>query len=75
MTKKQYHRGKCNMGNRIIYNILGSSAHPAFQTNLHKQNRQNRQDRQTLQFVGDVLGGISLFLMLFIGLFAGLVFS
>lgn len=72
MTKKQYHRGKCNMGNRIIYNILGSSAHPAFQTNLHKQNRQ---DRQTLQFVGDVLGGISLFLMLFIGLFAGLVFS
>ncbi len=72
MTTKQYHRDKSNVGNRIIYNILGSSAHSAFQTNLHKQNRQ---DRQTLQFVGDVLGGISLFLMLFIGLFAGLVFS
>jgi len=72
MTIKQYCKAKCAVEDRIIYNILGSSAHPAFQTNLHKQNRQ---DRQTLQFVGDVLGGISLFLMLFIGLFAGLVFS
>lgn len=48
---------------RIIYNILDYAAQSDDQINLTKQNRQPRQ------FLGDCLGAVSIFIILFAGLF------
>ena len=72
MPYKKYIEGKCENLSRIIYNILGYAEHTENQT---KQVKQGRQHRQVLEFIGDAVGALSLFALLFVGLFFAGIYS
>ena len=59
----QRHTSGSSSVRRIIYNILDYAAQSDDQINLTKQNRQTRQ------FLGDCVGAVSIFIILFAGLF------
>jgi hypothetical protein len=66
MPYKKDVEGKREDVRRIIYIILGCAEHTK---NQIKQVKQGRQLRQVLDFIGDAVGAISLFGLLFVGLF------
>lgn len=72
MPYKKYILGECVNRRRIIYNILGYADHTETQ---NKQVKQDRQHRQVLEFIGDAVGALSLFALLFVGLFFAGIYS
>ena len=72
MPYKKYILGECVNRRRIIYNILGYADHTETQS---KQVKQDRQQRQVLEFIGDAVGALSLFALLFVGLFFAGIYS
>lgn len=47
----------------------------AVQSELLKQEKQKKQFKQVLEFAGDFIGAISIFVMLFVGLWAGAILN
>jgi hypothetical protein len=72
MPYKKDDEGKREDVRRIIYIILGCAEHTE---NQIKQVQQGSQLRQVLEFIGDAVGAISLFALLFVGLFFAGIYS
>ena len=51
------------------------SALSAVQSELLKQEKKKKQFKQVLEFAGDFIGAISIFVMLFVGLWAGAILN
>ena len=51
------------------------SALSAVQSELLEQEKQKKQFKQVLEFAGDFIGAISIFVMLFVGLWAGAILN
>jgi hypothetical protein len=47
----------------------------AVQSKLLKQEKQKQQFKQVLNFAGDCIGAISVFVILFVGLWAGAILN